>query len=68
MMNLQVFIYTGRDLTNKEEMFLKKYSHTIIIKDVHSPQRLKDELEMYLNLGSEEDANKHSDGYRFKQC
>jgi two-component system, chemotaxis family, sensor kinase CheA len=57
--HLQVFIYTGRDLTLKEEMFLKKYSHTIIIKDAHSPQRLKDELEMYLNSGSEEIGTKN---------
>jgi two-component system, chemotaxis family, sensor kinase CheA len=53
--NLQVFIYTGRDLTLKEEMFLKKYSHTIIIKDAHSPSRLKDELEMYLKSGNDEE-------------
>ncbi|MGO4888405.1 response regulator [Anaerobacillus sp. MEB173] len=51
--NLKVFIYTGRDLTSKEEIYLNKYAHTIIIKDEHAPQRLKDELELYLNLENE---------------
>ena len=45
---VKVFIYTGRDLSSKEEMQLNKYAHTIIIKNEHSPQRLKDELELYL--------------------
>ncbi|WP_102346545.1 response regulator [Bacillus sp. Marseille-P3661] len=47
--NIKVFIYTGRDLSSKEELFLNRYSHTIIIKDAHAPQRLKEELEFYLN-------------------
>lgn len=51
---VKVFIYTGRDLSSKEEMYLNKYAHTIIIKDVHSPQRLKDELTIYLNPSSDE--------------
>lgn len=50
--NLQVFIYTGRDLNSKEEIHLKKYTNTIIVKDQHSPQRLNDELELYLNPSS----------------
>ncbi|MFJ8235917.1 response regulator [Ureibacillus sp. NPDC094379] len=45
---IQVFIYTGRDLTSKEEMKLNKYAHTIIIKNEYSPERLKAELEIYL--------------------
>jgi signal transduction histidine kinase/DNA-binding response OmpR family regulator len=51
--NVKVFIYTGRELTSKEELYLHKYAHTIIIKDVHSPQRLKDELAIYLKSGIE---------------
>ncbi|HZG72223.1 MAG TPA: response regulator, partial [Chondromyces sp.] len=45
---VKVFVYTGRDLTLKEEIQLSKYAHTIIIKNEHSPQRLKAELELYL--------------------
>lgn len=49
---IDIFIYTGRELTLKEEIQLKKYAHTIIIKDSHSPQRLMDELGLYLNSDS----------------
>ena len=34
---VKVFIYTGRDLSSKEEMQLNKYAYTIIIKNEHSP-------------------------------
>jgi two-component system chemotaxis sensor kinase CheA len=43
-----VFVYTGRDLTSKEEIHLKKYAHAIIIKDSRAPERLMDELETFL--------------------
>lgn len=57
--NIKVFIYTGRDLTSKEEMYLNKYAHTIIIKDSHSPQRLKDELELYLKSSFDKETVNH---------
>ncbi|MBO1510241.1 response regulator [Metabacillus bambusae] len=57
--NIKVFIYTGRDLTSKEEMYLNKYAHTIIIKDSHSPQRLKDELELYLKSNFDKETVNH---------
>lgn len=47
--NIKVIIYTGRDLTSKEEIYLNKYAHTIIIKDAFSAQRLDDELELFLH-------------------
>lgn len=46
---IKIFVYTGRDLTSKEEMHLSKYTHTIIIKNEYSPDRLKAELQLYLN-------------------
>lgn len=47
--HIKVFIYTGRDLTLKEEIELNKFAHTIIIKNEHSPERLVAELEDYLD-------------------
>ncbi len=51
--HMKIFIYTSKDLTSKEETELKKYAHTIIIKDSYSPQRLLEELELFLNTSSE---------------
>jgi len=48
---LRVFVYTGRELGSREEMQLKKYAHTIIIKDEHAPERLLEELEAHLASG-----------------
>ncbi len=47
--DVKVLVYTGRDLSSKEEIFLNKYVHRIIIKDEHSPQRLKEEISLLLN-------------------
>jgi CheY-like chemotaxis protein len=44
-----VIVYTGRDLTRREETRLKKYAETIIVKDVRSPERLLDETALFLH-------------------
>lgn len=49
---IKVIVYTGRELTHKEELYLSKFTHTIIIKNEYSPERLKSELELYLNEDS----------------
>ncbi len=53
---IKIFVYTGRDLTAKEEIFLKKFAHTIIIKDEHAPERLLGELDLYLQAEPESQA------------
>ncbi|WP_071394080.1 response regulator [Bacillus tuaregi] len=45
---VKVIIYTGRDVTSKEEIQLSKYAYSIIIKNELSPQRLKEELALFL--------------------
>lgn len=47
--DLPIIIYTGRELEKKEELQLKKYAETIIIKDVKSPERLLDETTLFLH-------------------
>jgi CheY-like chemotaxis protein/signal transduction histidine kinase len=44
-----VIIYTARDLTSSEEMALRQYAETIIIKDVRSTERLVDEVALFLH-------------------
>jgi CheY-like chemotaxis protein/HAMP domain-containing protein len=46
---LPVIVYTGRDLTRRDETRLKKYAETIIVKDVRSPERLLDETALFLH-------------------
>ena len=44
-----VVIYTGKDLTRQEEMELRRYSESIIIKGARSPERLLDEVNLFLH-------------------
>jgi HAMP domain-containing protein/CheY-like chemotaxis protein len=46
---LPVIVYTGRELTRREETRLKKYAEAIIVKDVRSPERLLDETALFLH-------------------
>jgi CheY-like chemotaxis protein len=43
-----VIVYTGRDLSGEEEQRLRRYSKSIIIKGAKSPERLVDEVSLFL--------------------
>jgi CheY-like chemotaxis protein/CHASE3 domain sensor protein len=44
-----VIVYTGRALSRDEEQRLGRYSRSIIIKDARSPERLLDEVTLFLH-------------------
>uniref|UniRef100_UPI0008466939 response regulator n=1 Tax=Sphingobium yanoikuyae TaxID=13690 RepID=UPI0008466939 len=44
-----VIVYTGRDLSADEEQRLRRYSNSIIIKGAKSPERLLDEVSLFLH-------------------
>jgi len=44
-----VIVYTGRSLTAHEEQSLRRFSKSIIIKDARSPERLLDEVTLFLH-------------------
>ncbi|HEY2400791.1 MAG TPA: response regulator, partial [Steroidobacteraceae bacterium] len=44
-----VIVYTGRSLTGDEEQQLRRFSKSIIIKDARSPERLLDEVTLFLH-------------------
>ncbi len=44
-----VIIYTGRELSADEEQALRRYSKSIIIKGAKSPERLLDEVALFLH-------------------
>jgi CheY-like chemotaxis protein len=46
---LPVIVYTGKELSLKEEARLKKLAKSIIIKDAQSPELLLDETALYLH-------------------
>jgi len=44
-----VIVYTGRAMTRDEEQRLRRYSKSIIIKGARSPERLLDEVTLFLH-------------------
>jgi CheY-like chemotaxis protein len=44
-----VIVYTGRDLSADDELRLRRYSKSIIIKGAKSPERLLDEVTLFLH-------------------
>jgi len=44
-----VIVYTGRELSADEEQMLRRYSKSIIIKGAKSPERLLDEVTLFLH-------------------
>jgi CheY-like chemotaxis protein/signal transduction histidine kinase/HAMP domain-containing protein len=47
--NIPIIIYTGKELSHKEEMELRRLAETIIVKDVRSLERLLDETALFLH-------------------
>jgi HAMP domain-containing protein/CheY-like chemotaxis protein/signal transduction histidine kinase len=47
--DLPIIIYTGKELTRKEEKLLKRVAGAIIIKDANSPERLLAETALFLH-------------------
>ncbi len=44
-----VIVHTARDLGTQEEMNLREHAESIVIKDVRSPERLIDEVSLFLH-------------------
>jgi len=49
LMALPIIVYTGKELTKDEELRLQKHAESIIIKGVKSPERLLDEVTLFLH-------------------
>ena len=56
--NLPVIVFTGKSLSVKEEVKIKKYADSIIVKTAHSYQRMLDEVSLFLHLVEEKKDSK----------
>ncbi|HTB51840.1 MAG TPA: response regulator [Ferruginibacter sp.] len=48
--NIPVIIFTGKSLSSREELRIKQYADTIVLKTAHSYQRILDEVSIFLHL------------------
>jgi CheY-like chemotaxis protein len=51
--NLPIIIFTGKNLSKSEEIKIKEYADSIVIKTAHSYQRILDEVGLFLHLVEE---------------
>ncbi|MDK2745428.1 MAG: HAMP domain-containing protein [Nitrospira sp.] len=50
LQNMPVIVFTGKELTQDEELRLRDLSQSIVLKGVQSPERLLDEATLFLHL------------------
>lgn len=55
--NLPIIIFTGKNLSHAEEVKIKQYADSIVIKTAHSYQRILDEVGLFLHLVEEKTAD-----------
>lgn len=51
--NLPIIIFTGKNLSHAEELKIKHYADSVVIKTAHSFQRILDEVGLFLHLVEE---------------
>ena len=49
LMDVPVVVFTGKELTDEEQMRLKAMAKSIVLKDAQSPERLLDETALFLH-------------------
>ncbi|CAM3447638.1 histidine kinase [Flavobacterium longum] len=48
--HIPVIVFTGKSLSMNEEMKIKKYADSIVVKTAHSYQRMLDEVSLFLHI------------------
>jgi len=63
---LPIIIFTGRSLSKSEELRIRQYADSIVIKTAHSYQRILDEVSLFLHLveSSREEEKKPASRYK----
>lgn len=54
---LPVIVFTGKSLSPAEEVRIKQYADSIVVKTAHSYQRILDEVSLFLHLMEKNDAS-----------
>jgi signal transduction histidine kinase/CheY-like chemotaxis protein/CHASE3 domain sensor protein/HAMP domain-containing protein len=55
--NLPIIIFTERNLSTSEELKIKQYADSIVVKTAHSYQRILDEVGLFLHLVEEKNSS-----------
>jgi signal transduction histidine kinase/DNA-binding response OmpR family regulator/CHASE3 domain sensor protein len=61
--NIPIIIFTGKSLSQNEEMRIKQYADSIVVKTAHSYKRILDQVSIFLHLMEKNDADEPSHKY-----
>ena len=61
---LPIIIFTGKNLSHAEEMRIRQYADSIVVKTAHSYQRILDEVSLFLHLVEENKTNGKQSRYK----
>jgi signal transduction histidine kinase/DNA-binding response OmpR family regulator/CHASE3 domain sensor protein len=62
--DLPIIVFTGKNLSYTEEMHIKQYADSIVVKTAHSYQRILDEVSLFLHLVEQNKNDKKSPKYK----
>ncbi len=62
--DIPLIVFTGRNLSYTEEMRMKQYADSIVVKTAHSYQRILDEVSLFLHLVEEGRKDKKTSRYK----
>lgn len=62
--NLPIIIFTGKNISKIEELKIKKYADSIVVKTAHSYQRILDEVGLFLHLVEDDSAPKTENSFK----
>jgi signal transduction histidine kinase/DNA-binding response OmpR family regulator/CHASE3 domain sensor protein len=62
--HLPIIVFTGKNLSHVEEMKIKQYADSIVVKTAHSYQRILDEVSLFLHLVEENNRDGSKAKYR----
>ena len=54
--NLPIIVFTGKSLSSNEEVKIKRYADSIVVKTAHSFRRILDEVSLFLHLMEKKDS------------
>jgi signal transduction histidine kinase/DNA-binding response OmpR family regulator/CHASE3 domain sensor protein len=62
--NVPIIVFTGKNLSHVEEMKIKQYADSIVVKTAHSYQRILDEVSLFLHLVEENTKEEKTTRYK----
>ncbi len=64
MESIPIIIFTGKNLSQSEEIKIRQYADTIVVKTAHSYQRILDEVSLFLHLVEENKKDAKTSRYK----